>query len=471
MRTATALALACALAGSAAYRPPKATVLVGDSIEIANRLDMRKVEMAKVQAQHQVEREKMKAQKAAARDAEKQRKTLQKLQKTDLDPAAVRSLPVPTPKEALSDAAEVAPEYDSKHSAVWNKKNNAQQPSPSSSPVAAGGSLHASPTPESIGKPIVRVSDKSPLPSARSNDTTSKLPNTFVPWSGEAKLACEMQWTRAVAALPALPDDPMPDKEMRGDSFMAGLPPRVLFVHIGKSCGATVQRALLTNAELMKLAGREPFDRVHVHPVRRGVLEAATEVVVVLRDPVERLVSAYNTAACKEDDNITDVKVCLRSPARRKFQRFGFKRLSLLECYPNVTAFADGLDDNTECGKLARGTLRNNETHPESSRGEHVGMSSCFYLGGLSKILSHKRIHLVETKTCDADIAKLPAWLGLHSSFAVMGEAHVGPFPHHTDKPSDEGLQRLRRHLAHEYAFHDELKRLAKHSFEADALI
>ena len=88
-------------------------------------------------------------------------------------------------------------------------------------------------------------------------------------------------------------------------------------------------------------------------------------------------------------------------------------------------------------------------------------MGGCFYVGGMTKMLTHKRIHLVETSTCDADIARIPARLGLTTPFKVMGEAHVGPFPHHSDAPSDEGMQRLRRHLAHEYALYYELKRLA----------
>ena len=297
--------------------------------------------------------------------------------------------------------------------------------------------------------------------------TTSMLEAAFVPWTGAAKLACEMQWTRAIAGLPEGPQDP--DEAYRGDAFLEGLPPRLLFVHIGKSCGATVERSLETNAKLIQLAGREPFGRVHVHPVRRRVLAAVKEVVIVIRDPVHRVISAYNTAACKEDDEVDD-EVCKRIPALHKFQRFGFKRLSLLECFPNVTAFADGLDDSTDCGRLARDVLRNNETHPESSHGEHVGMGNCFYLGGMADTLVHKRLHLVETDTCDADIAKIPAWLGLDSTFAVPGAAHVGGFPHHADKPSAKGMRLLRHHLAHEYAFHDELKRMARSQpFEVDA--
>jgi hypothetical protein len=199
-------------------------------------------------------------------------------------------------------------------------------------------------------------------------------------------------------------------------------------------------------------------------------LAAVKDVVIVLRDPIQRVISAYNTAACKEDVEVTDEKECKRTPKHEQFQRFGFKKLSLLECFPNVTVFANGLDDNTECGHLAREVLRNNETHPGSSRGDHVGMGNCFYLGGLSSALMHKRIHLVETRSCDADIAKIPAWLGLKHPLIEQPPTHVGGFPHHLDKPSAEGMERLRRYLAHEYAFHDELKRLAKSQpFELDS--
>merc|ERR1740127_372182 len=75
-----------------AAKAPKAVSLVGDSIEKANRMEMRKAEMAKVQEQHQAEREKMKAQKEAARAAEKQRKDA-------LKGGAVEPSPSPAPEE------------------------------------------------------------------------------------------------------------------------------------------------------------------------------------------------------------------------------------------------------------------------------------------------------------------------------------------------------------------------------------
>ena len=115
MLAARAVALACALVGSAAYTvvPDTAINLVGDSSDAANRMEMRKAEMAKMQAARLAEREKMKAQKEEMRAAEKARKQLQKTG------GSVAPSPAPEEKE---DKAESAYENDPKHSAEWNAK-------------------------------------------------------------------------------------------------------------------------------------------------------------------------------------------------------------------------------------------------------------------------------------------------------------------------------------------------------------
>ena len=114
MLAARAVALACALVGSAAYTvvPDTAINLVGDSSDAANRMEARKAEMAKMQEQRLAEREKMKAQKEEMRAAEKARKQLQKT-------GSVTPSPAPEEKE---DKAEPAFEKNPKHSAEWNAK-------------------------------------------------------------------------------------------------------------------------------------------------------------------------------------------------------------------------------------------------------------------------------------------------------------------------------------------------------------
>ena len=66
------------------------------------------------------------------------------------------------------------------------------------------------------------------------------------------------------------------------------------------------------------------------------------------------------------------------------------------------------------CGRIAREAIGVNTAAVEASSG-HIGRGVCFYLGGLLKRLERKRVHLVHTESCDADIADIPKWLGLES--------------------------------------------------------
>ena len=133
---------------------------------------------------------------------------------------------------------------------------------------------------------------------------------------------CKKRYENAIAAFPPLETDR--EARLRGDkSLDATDVPHVLFVHIGKTCGDTVIAALnhnkrkimsldMTEQQQQQSRGknfvgkykaqvREPFDMVHVHPVRTEVLANVQNVLIPMRDPVDRLISAYNSAACKAD--------------------------------------------------------------------------------------------------------------------------------------------------------------------------
>ena len=161
--------------------------------------------------------------------------------------------------------------------------------------------------------------------------------------------------------------------------------------------------------------------------------------------------------ACKTDGGVWDERTCERGPRpqRALYQEPG----SLLNCFRHVNAFAEALDDETKCGEIARAAL---DVHPGPAGGiGHIGMGSCFYLGGLLDKLDGKSVTVVETSSCDADIRQLPSWLGLNASFAETPAFHTGSYPHHSDEISEAGREKLRRHLAHEYALQRELRELA----------
>lgn len=315
---------------------------------------------------------------------------------------------------------------------------------------------------------------------------------------------CKARHANAIQRFPSLEEDKQP--QLRGDNSLADNEdlPLLLFVHIGKTCGETVISSLAANAPKIK-AGLDqvgvsfkPFDMVHVHPVRKETLAGVENVLISMRDPVDRLVSAYNTAACLADG--VDPDICERRPPKQgsSFAMYPspspltspsprqdglepyFSRLNIppnpalgpqpmvgglvMQCYPNVTVFADSIDDDTKCGRYARDLIGAGDT--DAGVG-HVGKGDCFYLGGVLDALEGKRIHLINTDHCTDDIADIPSWLGLtdkQGELNVFEDAparHQGDFPHHLDEISDTGRERLTRHLAHEYALQQEIRKLA----------
>ena len=69
----------------------------------------------------------------------------------------------------------------------------------------------------------------------------------------------------------------------------------VLFVHVGKTCGGTIA------AELKK--NRVAYHEVHLQTLDKETLALYKHIIVSARDPVDRVVSAFNWRsphACRE---------------------------------------------------------------------------------------------------------------------------------------------------------------------------
>ena len=165
---------------------------------------------------------------------------------------------------------------------------------------------------------------------------------------------CESRWHYAKAGLPGS------KAHLRGDACLQSPSPSLLFVHIGKTCGGTVDAALHANAGLIekRYPGRPAHATVHAHAVSLKVLQGCgNNVVISIRDPIDRLVSAFNTLACKQDE-LDDPDVCeRRPPTKTRFRRTNPPK-SLLSCFANVTVFAEALDDDDDCGEMARRSTR-----------------------------------------------------------------------------------------------------------------
>ena len=272
------------------------------------------------------------------------------------------------------------------------------------------------------------------------------------------------------------------------------IPPPMMFVHVAKSCGSSVGSTLTNNRKLfMDRFGMDepaswsatPFlSTVHGTPVRKDVIDGCGHYVVVsVRDPVDRFVSAFNTLICLHDPSVADRGICNHHSSKAD-RMMRLDTLTLTRCFPNVTALADALDDESTCGRAARYALGSNPQNvgqasadlPERPLGDmgHVAKGSCYYLGGLLDTLREKNVFVVDADSCDEDMQRIPGWLDL-SGDSLELSTHVGDrkvgeseglrerlFPHHNDMVSEKGRANLRKYLEHEYAFQDELRELAK---------
>merc|ERR1711865_1183942 len=118
---------------------------------------------------------------------------------------------------------------------------------------------------------------------------------------------------------------------------------------------------------------------VHAHPLSRHQATEASHILVTLRDPVDRFVSAFNTYACQtgqrstlgggtggERTGIWDRRPCKRAPVwedrevelSTKFTTQLTRTKNMTEaffkCFPTVAHFAGQLDQKNPCGTQAR---------------------------------------------------------------------------------------------------------------------
>ena len=126
-------------------------------------------------------------------------------------------------------------------------------------------------------------------------------------------------------------------------------------------------------------------------------------------------------------------------------------------CFASVpgaaAAFAEALEEESECGALARGCL-----HEPALGCQHIGKGHAYYLRdtGLLELLKRddKRVFVVREESFEADVAALWEWMCLPASrVPLLARAHTEQrSPRSSDKElTAAGEAALRAHLAHEY--------------------
>ena len=152
-----------------------------------------------------------------------------------------------------------------------------------------------------------------------------------------------------------------------------------LVVHVGKTCGTSLQSFLGSNGVA--------HSSVHVHPVPLEVIARYGKVIVPVRDPIARLVSAFNF--------------------QFETQPHGWYK-QLYKCFRTVDRFALALDVKNECGQVARRTMKSPPVLPAG----HITSGLCYYLGGMLDILRAKQVFVVRSKHCESDTRAAMQWLG-----------------------------------------------------------
>ena len=288
-----------------------------------------------------------------------------------------------------------------------------------------------------------------------------RSPGPYLPERMRSPLAvCEQIYHNAINDMRHENEEDDANRQYRGDHTHGNH--QILFVNVGHTVGGTVMHTLLEHESQMReefKGGAEdahnyPFDIVYMHPVAARVLEAAPNILITSRDPVERFIAAYNSAACMKDGY--DRHLCERSSEGSDIKKLDTRRFMpaqntvapLLSCYPNITAFASGLaNKHSECQ-----TARNVLDKPWGLSGEKMGM--CFHLGGmLSRLKCRPSVYVVHTEDPEEEIMGIPEWLGLEMRFNETIKAGGGSFPHSEDRPTPEGYKMLKKYLEHEYKF------------------
>lgn len=214
-------------------------------------------------------------------------------------------------------------------------------------------------------------------------------------------------------------------------------PKRLAFVHVGKAAGSSMERMLM----------RAPVNFTHAHgSFAREWFEPEDYdlYVVCTRDPIDRVVSAFN----------------FNHPNGGQGSSFSMHEREMYRCFQEnpggVNAFAESLDSNSPCGRAARRCL-----HSPSAACSHITQNFQFYLGmGLgSRAIDvlhelrenpRKRALLVSTQNFSADMAAVWDWLCVPPQLRPADEhTNSADFPRHNDTYlSPRGRDLLRRHLA-----------------------
>lgn len=182
----------------------------------------------------------------------------------------------------------------------------------------------------------------------------------------------------------------------------------VLFIHLGKTGGGSVGQLLKDE--------NVSYDQIHMYPVILPALRSHPYIVVTVRDPVARFISAYNWG------------VKLRQPwAMNLAHCYDLNQFAMEFANRRINQSSSRLE-GIQCDKYIREDFG------------HVTMDSCFYMGGIIRdpiLQSKKLMFVVRTEMLindtDALVERLNfKLLNTHEHDAKLSHKHDNSAAHNT---------------------------------------
>lgn len=124
-------------------------------------------------------------------------------------------------------------------------------------------------------------------------------------------------------------------------------------------------------------ANKIKYSELHTFPLDIDMLSYYDIIVVVVRDPLARIVSAYNFQHPAGEDPLPE------------------SNRGLYNCFPNLTVFGEHILDRSDCARFARSDFTT-----------HIGLGFCSYIGGRAvreNLLNHRNIVVIRAEHCEMD--------------------------------------------------------------------
>ena len=184
----------------------------------------------------------------------------------------------------------------------------------------------------------------------------------------------------------------------------------VLLVHVGKTCGGTIAGDLKKNGIA--------FHEVHLRKLDKETLDSYKRIIISARDPVDRLVSAFNWKsphACREHKS-----GCTTPRSVDKFDG----EAGLYNCFADVQSFVGALVTNSHqtltCHMLAYSFFHG--VGVGEGGGSHIGKGFSWYIGAVLYDLLRRGddLWIVRSEVCDHDMEGAVRWLQGDATLDVL---------------------------------------------------